>query len=129
MIFISTKSKVIIKGFFLFSLFLLCACSSPRMISEKNVSQYEKSTGDLTTALSNLPRVNTSGFGRLAKITLSSGCKPTFLLNGQIELDYAYIYDIVEKSTLKTLRVQNQSDAALFGLRPGGSSLIVIETD
>jgi hypothetical protein len=36
---------------------------------------------------------------------------------------------VVEQSTLKSVRIQVVSDAVMFGLRPGGSSLIVIETE
>lgn len=123
-------NKVIILGVFLFSLLLLGACSSSKMPSERIVSsQLDNSGVNLTAELSKLSRVNVSGYGRIAKIRLSNGCKPTFLLNGQLEHDYRQIYDIVERSTLKTLRIQNLSDAARFGLRPGGSSLIVIETE
>jgi hypothetical protein len=100
------------------------------MTSEKIVShQVESSTDNLTAELNKLPRVIVTGNGRLAKVRLTSGCKPTFLLNGQIEQQYGYVYDVVEQSTLKSVRIQVVSDAVMFGLRPGGSSLIVIETE
>ena len=128
--FLLSKIKVIKLGVFLFSLFLLGGCSSSKITSEGNVSyQLDNSTVNLTTELSKLPRVNVSGHGRIAKIRLKNGCKPTFLLNGQLEQDYRNIYDIVEQSSLKTLRIQNLSDAARFGLRHGGSALIVLETE
>lgn len=125
-----SKNNVSTTGFFLIALFFLCACSSPRVASENEVSyQFEKSTIDLTTKLGDLPQVTVKGYGRLAIVTLGSGCKPTFLLNGQIERNYAHIYDMVENSTLKNLRVLNPSDAVMFGLRQGNTSLIVIETE
>lgn len=130
MILLLSNNKIITKVLFLFSLFLICACASPKVISEKNVSHHlEKSTVDLTAELDKLPRVKVTGYGRLANIRLNSGCELTYLLNGQVEQEYSYIYDIVEQSTLKSIRIQSMSDAVMFGLRPGGSSLIVIETE
>jgi len=128
--FLLSKNRVITSGILLFSLILVSACSTQKMTSEKIDShKLDKSAVNLTTELDKLPRVNVIGNGRLAKIRLRSGCKPTFLLNGQLEREYSYVYDLVEQSTLKDIRIQSVSDAALFGLRPGGSSIIVIQTE
>jgi len=111
-------------------LFLFCACSSSK-IYDTNTSTYhlDEAKNDLTTKLSKHPRVIVYGNGRLAKIKLRCGSKPAFFLNGQLELDYSYVYDRVKDTKLKTIRVQNLSDAVMLGLRPEGSSLIIVETE
>ena len=118
------------KAILLFYLFILCACSSSK-VSDLNTSTYNSGEvkNDLTTELSNLPGVVVRGDGRLAKIDLSCGSDPSFLLNGQLEPDYSYVYDRVKGSKLKTVRIQNLSDATMFGLRTENSTLIIVETE
>lgn len=116
------------KAILLFCLFALCACSSTR-ISDVNTDNLGDVRNDFTTELSNLPRVVVQGEGRMAKIKLSCGSNPSFVLNGNLEPEYAYLYDQVKNAKLKVLRVQNVSDATLFGLRGENSTLIIIETE
>ena len=118
------------KAIIVFSLFFLCACSSSR-ISDVNVNEYNSGEPilDLTTELSNLPRVVVRGEGRLASIDLTCGSKASFILNGNLEPEYAYVYDRVQASKLKSVRVRNISDATKLGLRDESSTVIIIETE
>jgi len=121
------------KAILLFQLIILCPCSSSSEISEFNMSTYQpgKSLGlsDLNAELSRLPGIIVRGDDRLARVNLSSGIKPSFVLNGQVESNYTYVYDRVKASKLKSVRILNSSDALIFGVRGENSNIIIVETE
>lgn len=117
------------RAILIFSLFIICACSPKIHDSNTNIIHLDKSKTDLTVELRKHPRVIVFGDGRLAKIRLRCGSKPSIYLNDQLEIDYSFVYDKVKDAKLKTIRVQNLSDAALLGLRAESSNLIILETE
>jgi TonB-dependent SusC/RagA subfamily outer membrane receptor len=124
------------KSILVFTVLLLCACSSSNVPRNPGMSeQARQTTGrvDLTNELRKLPGVIVRGSGANATFqvrgvnTVNSGTEPLFVLNGQPVQSYASIYDVVQADNFESARVLKEGESAAYGVR-GANGVIVIKT-